>query len=347
MKNKIFIITLFVLLVSTATHCFINKEHYRQLADATPLMLERAKDLSDILETQKGLRTGAYLYSSTINMYENNLEKLAVRLHLLGITDVYTSFPYKEDEDQQFLNFKKLVWEFDKYKIKVYARGIESGHFFVSDEGIYSICNRIEEYNQKVNVNERIIGISADLEPHMMKAGRSIVPKELTWIWDGEKGWGIGNDNDRGLKRTVEVMQLAKNTLPAGLKLNEAINVGWQRRYNEGGLLEWGSAHQFLEHCDYLIAMAYSNQAETIFSMSEPILSNAKDLKKSVSIAVKTKKPRDIEDQYSISTSLEPAGWDNMLNSLEYVIKKAKEYPSFRGIDFFEFASLEEMWQSE
>jgi len=176
MKSRTIKFALFTLFCCISVNA-IAKD-YEKLADATPLMLKRAKNLRDILETQNGLRSGAYLYSSTIDTQKDANGKLPARLHLLGITDVYTSFPYNGQEDEQFLAFKKFVRECTKCKIKVYARGIESGRFFVSDDGIHNLCNKIAEYNNKVEESERIIGISADLEVyvHLFAPGSSRLP---------------------------------------------------------------------------------------------------------------------------------------------------------------------------
>ncbi len=308
-------------------------------------MKQRAIEFKNTIQTQQGLRSSTYIYSSrTIKKYIANPEELVAKLTLLGFTDVYISFDKPGTSLYIDLSWYKV---FNKSahnnNIKVHALGLSNLKLYVSDEVVKTDVDWVKSYNNSVSAAERFDGISADLEPHILKADYPNRPAGLTLAWDSENSYGIGKDNDLLLKRSVEVMSLAKKEM-GELTLNEALGFFFQPRFDTG-LLEWGGAQQFLKYCDQVVVMAYNYRATRVVEMATPILIAASDYPKSVSIAVKTSL-NTLGDDGPL-TSFQPQGWDNLITSLSHIVSEGKKYNSFRGMDFFEFAGFEIMWESD
>jgi len=309
-------------------------------------MKQRAIDFKNVIQTNSeiGLRSSTYIYSSrTIKKYLNNPQELVSKLALLGFTDVYISF------DKPGTLYIDLGWYkvFNKLahenNIKIHALSLSNLQLYVSDALVKTDIDWVKDYNNSVGPTERFDGLSADLEPHILKLEYPNRPAGLTLAWNSETSYGIGKDNDLLLKRTVEVMSLAKNE-KGSLTLNEALGFFFQPRFDTG-ILSWGGAQQFLQYCDQVVVMAYNYQAKRVVEMATPLLVAAADYPRSVSVAVKTSLNTVGND--GPLTSFQPQGWDNLITSLEYIVKECKKYNTFRGMDFFEFAGFEIMWESE
>lgn len=311
----------------------------------TSAMRLRANQFQKAIETRDGLglRSSVYIYASTtIKKYIDNPKDLVDKLVILGFTDVYLSFV----EYPHSLSIPKMWYKtFNKFAhlngIKVHSLSLSDFELYVSDEPIKEDVDLIKKYNKSVNTSQRFDGISADLEPHILKTDYAHRPEGLTLAW--QKSYGIGKDNDLLLKRTVEVMALAKKEMGT-LALSQALGFFFQHPYDTG-LLSWGGAQQFLQHCNHVVVMAYNYQAKRVIEMATPVLTAASQHPKSVSIAIKTSLNTVGGD--GPLTSFQPQGWDNLITSLKYILAEAKKFESFRGVDVFEFNGLEIMWESK
>lgn len=342
-KIKKFIIGLFVVVILVVIAQSCSKEIL--VPEVTSEMRLRAIDFKNAIETRGDLlnRSSVYIYQSiTIKKYINNPQDLVAKLTMLGFTDVYIAYDkpsrFPHIPKRWYLKFNKLA---HKNGIQIHALSLSNLRLYVSDEPIKYALEEIKEFNNSVSAIHRFDGISADLEPHLLKINSIHRPKGLTLAW--QQNDVIGGDNDLLLKRTVEVMALAKKEM-GSLKLNQALGFFFQHPYDTG-LLSWGSAHQFLQHCDHVVVMAYNYRAKRVVEMATPVLRAAKDYPQSVSIAVNTSL-NTVGDEGPL-TSLQPQGWDNLITSLEYILLEAKTFRSFRGIDVFEFGGLEIMWESK
>lgn len=316
-----------------------------QIPGVTSLMRSRANDFKNAIETggDSHLRSSVYIYGSrTIKKYIDNPRDLVAKLVMLGFTDVYISFDKPSTSlyipIEWYLTFNKLAHE---NGITIHALSLSNLNLYVNDEPIKKDLDWIKEFNNSVDSKQRFDGISADLEPHILKANSTRRPEGLTLAW--QESYGVGGDNDLLLKRTVEVMALAKKDM-GSLTLNQALGFFFQSRY-DSGLLSWGGAQQFLQHCDQVVVMAYNYQAKRVIEMATPVLTAAAQHPKSVSVAVKTSL-NTLGDDGPL-TSFQPQGWDNLITSLKYVLAEAKKFNSFRGLDIFEFGGLEIMWESK
>jgi hypothetical protein len=323
-----------------------NAQTLEQVADINEEMLIRAKQFKEAISTSNGYRSGVYIYQKrSYTDYEKKPVQLAARLALLGFTDVYLGMGRvlssgNRDELKWIENFNAHA---HKYGMKVHILTLSSAKLWIENKRIFEDCNEIINYNYSNKKEFRFDGVSADLEPHIMKKGHIDRPKELLWEWHGTDNYGIGKDNDLLCKRMVEVMEKARKELGKEFELSQAQGFFIQGRYDKGEL-SWGSAHQLLKHCSSLIVMAYNFKPERVLEMARPSLENAKDFPKSISVAIKTS--LDTYGSEGPITSFQPQGWDYLINGIEYLIESGSKYSSFRGIDIFEFQGFEKIWDN-
>ena len=306
-----------------------------QTAGITQLMVDKAEAYRSATHNGFDLRNGIYVYSTTVNKYASEPEKLAARIAVLGFRDVYLSCGKSmiKSADNWLRTFISICSD---YNVKVYATRIADVNMLVNKELVKDDTDLIKTYNYSVRTKERFAGIAADLEPHIAK-GDSHPGPALPYTWDGTTGYGVGRDNDNLLKRTLAALEVAHNELHPALYLNEAIAVAFQSK-NDSGDLSYGSVPQFLTYCDYLVVMAYFADKENIWSRSLPSI-QATEKEKSVSICVKTAM-NNVD-----SESLQGLGWNNLLSTLAWIKAKGLEYPSFRGLDIFTYEGIETMWE--
>ncbi len=309
----------------------------------TSKMRERAADFKRVIETERsGYRSGTYVYRSRMTKYLDNPQLLIDKLVMLGFTDVYISFDkpgsYPCFDAAWHKAFNRLA---HNNKMKVHALMLDNLSLYVSDQPIADDLDQINSFNDSAEPLERFDGISADLEAHILKINSDRRPPGLTLSW--QENYEKGGDNDLLMKRTIDVMALAKRDM-GNLTLSQALGFFVQPRVNSGHL-EWGGADQFLKYCDNVIVMAYNYKATRVVEMATPLLFAAEGYPRSVSVAVKTSLNTLGED--GPLTSFQPQGWENLITSLEYIVKECKKFSTFRGIDVFEFAGLEIMLGSE
>lgn len=329
-----------LLYISILTHIAIASAE-ETTALLTPLMQERAAALQKIIRSTPEHRSGVYMYERTFSVYADRMEELAARCRALGLTDIYYSFSEKHASDPKIKDrTTKQVELFHRYGLNVHAlRFEEIDSFFTDSSAINSACG-ILNYNKSVHAEARFDAATADLEPQILKKGRSYVPDNAPVYWDSKVNVQ-GGSNDILLKRTIAVLGMIKHELN-GLPLSEAIGHFFESRYQKKEL-SCGGINDFLQVCDFAIIMAYSNKPEQIITMSEKQLQTAKR-PRSVAVCVKTS-TGTFNDE-GAATSLQPGGWDKMIETLIKVTSNAEKYQAFRGIDFFEYAGLEKMWEN-
>lgn len=314
-------------------------------AEITDIMLDSAIIFRSSLKGEQGYRSGVYVYDSkSISTYINNPEKLAARIALLGIKDVYVSATVAALNGSNATRYQWLK-DFNavahQYGLTTWAVRLANYDHFVSDALILQDCSRVLAYNNSVSANERFDAVSADWEPHVLKQGGADTPEELNIFWDSVNNYGIGEENDSLLHRTHNMLSLAKNNLD-GLMLNEAIHYMYQDRYDLGQL-SYGSTVQFLNDCDYVTVMCYTNTKENVWQRADAPIANASNHPKTVSVCVKTSM-NTYGDGGDASTSLYPKGWGYLISAMNYIYSQGAQEPAFRGVDFFEFEGLEMMW---
>ena len=313
---------------------FTVPEEWIEAADITENMIAKAEAYRNATHEGYNMRNGVYVYSTTVEAYKSAPEKLAARIAVLGFRDVYLSCG-KSMIATADTWLRTFISTCSDYNIKVYALRIANVNMLVSTDLVKEETELVKTYNYSVRTKEKFAGISADLEPHTAK-GEAHPGPQLPYTWNASTNFGVGRDNDNLLKRTLLAMEVAANELHPSLYLNEAIAVSFQEYYNKGQL-SYGSTPQFLQHCDYLVVMAYFATKEEIWNKSLPSV-EAADKEKSISICVKTAKNNVATD------SLQDKGWNNLLETMTWLKAKGLAYPSFRGLDIFTYEGLEIMW---
>lgn len=308
-------------------------------------LMEKALRFRAELRGKEGYRSGVYVYDSkSITTYIDKPEQLAARLALLGLKDVYLS---ASKGAMDGTNLKKHSWlkrfnkEAHQLGLSVWALRLATYDAFVSDALIKEECQRIRQFNLSVDSSEGFDAVAADWEPHVLKKNGADTPSGLDLFWDSNNHYGKGAQNDLLLKRTLEMLALAKDEL-SGLPLNEAIHYMYQNNF-DAQRLSYGSTLQFLESCHYVTVMCYADTKEKIWQRGTSPLQSAKTKSKSVGICIKTSL-NTYGDGGDTSTSLQPKGWDYLLQAIQYFYSEGKITPAFRGVDFFEFEGLEQMW---
>ncbi|MDO9633705.1 MAG: T9SS type A sorting domain-containing protein [Paludibacter sp.] len=308
-------------------------------------MLERSLNFRLAIRAEEGSRSGVYIYNSrSITTYLSNPVKLAARIALLGIKDVYlsaTAGSLTGSDAARYNWIKNFNQAAHEYGLKIWALRLANYNHFVNDNLILQDCAQVLAFNNGVAPAQRFDAVSADWEPHVLKEGGSDTPSSLTYFWDSNNNYGIGNSNDLLLQRTHNMLALAKNNLN-GLPLNEAIHYMYQNNFN-AGLLSHGSTPQFLNDCEYVTAMIYTDTREKVWQRGLSVIDSANDYPASVSICVKTSL-NTYGDGGDETTSLHPKGWAYLVDAMHYLYSQGAVKPAFRGIDFFEFEGLEMMW---
>ena len=341
MRTKRLLLLLFICQLYNLSFAAEDPTLKANLKDA---QLQRATEFKKAIKAEQGYRSGVYIYTKrSIDDYLKTPEVLAARLAVLGFTDVYLGSELAlSGKSDYYLKWQKtFIEEAHLYEMKVHALRLSSARLYVDDMRVLDDCKLVIDYNYSVKKKQRFDGVSADLEPHILKKGFVDYPQGLTLYWDSKDNFGKGKDNDLLLKRTVEILKMAQKELRP-LPLNQAMGFFFQPRV-DNGLLEHGGAKEFLQYCDQLIVMAYNYKAERVFEMAKPILIAAGDKEKSVSVCIKTSLGT-VGDEGPI-TSFQTHGWDYMIKALQYLMKESSQFTSFRGIDIFEFQGFEIMWK--
>ena len=305
-----------------------------KMADVTDLMIRKAKDYREASQTpDASLFNSAYVYASTLEKYKDAPEKLAARIALLGFRGVYLSPGGSRlpSADNWLRTFISTCYDL---KVDVYATYYEDPEVFVSEVVADACIQKVLTYNRTVSYKERFVGISADLEPHTIKTDIG-----LGWIWNTTTGNGIGGPNDNLLKVTLDRLNYAQKKLhTAGLKLHEAIWCKFQTMYNEGKFAN-GSVNHFVEACDFVSLMAYSNSTDSVWNLCTPNLDACGKDYPCINICINT---ATIDEP---SITLQPNGWSALIQTVKALKERGLDYACFNGIDMFKYDAFETMWE--
>lgn len=309
----------------------IGYEECVKLAGVTDLMIQKALDYTAATQTgDKSLENCVYVYASSLEEYADAPDKLAARIALLGFRGVYLS-PGGNRLTTQDQWLRTFISTCTGLGLDVYATYYEDPSVFASEAGAEACLDKVLTYNRSVSYEERFAGVSADLEPHIIKEDIG-----LGWTWDTDNHNGPGGQNDNLLKVTIDRLAYAKSKL-YGLKLQEAIWWNYQNMYNDGRVAN-GDVNQFTSVCDWVSIMAYRNTTDGIWDACKPTM-DACGTDKSVSICVKT------ATNDEPVTSLMPNGWKALLETMETLKERGMEYGCFNGLDMFQYEALETMWE--
>lgn len=319
---------------------FVLDEKTIELAQLTDLMRSKAQEYREASMLDDH-RNGVYVYSVSYNAYESNPEVLAARIAVLGFRDVYLSTGGTGKIKSASADLRKFISACTAYGIKVYAIRLSEAKMLSDESIVQEDVDLIASYNAKVSKSERFAGISADIEPHIVRSSNPsgvVDASGAPVYWSSADGYGVGGPNDTLLELTLERLTSASSLLHAkSLSLNEAVLPNYQREFNNG-VLGHGSTAQFLECCDFLVTMAYKTTKEKIWDYASYVL-DASDKPASVSVCIKTK----VNDQDS--STINPRSWSHLIEIASYISRKGSATPSYRGLDIFTYEGIEQMWE--
>ena len=319
--------------ISSSSATLASWDEIVSQADLTEAQIQRAEEFRRVAVDSAGrTRNAVYVYTKSVGAFSSAPEKLAARIAVLGFNDVYLS-PGKSLYTNPNDWIRTFIRTLSGYGIDVHAQrlpvtGSSGLELLTSESAIDAEIALVSGYNNQVASDERFAGLSADIEVHTIKSG-------FSYTWDK------GASSDTLLRMAQSALEYAGEKLRSvdpNLKLSEAIAMPYDKYYNEGKFTNGSSGH-FLKSCDWVILMDYYTKDTQLQRYARASFDNAtKDA--SVSVALKVKG----------STSDAFQDWNALLLSLQGLFETSIGYKNpagftpFRGLDFFTYEGLENLW---
>lgn len=319
--------------------------YYATGSTVRPLVKEEIKSLPQ-LKAAYGISLAVYVYQRTLDQYAGKPTELAKAINDFGFTDVYLNFSRKQVQRRKKLvrDIKELISALSTYNIKVHALAFTEINT-VGDEQEETL-KAFASYQSMASMDERFSGINFDIESHIMRQNRENWKRvsdkyNLQPIdWQSDQGCGKNEANSNVMQFVLEqIDEISQKTAGNNYIYSQAIGHFYEDRYADGSL-SFGGVNDFLKSCDHVIVMNYTDDPQQLVRYSMAELANA-NKPRSVEIAVKTSDNGVGE----LSTSFADEGWTVMMEALVALCEAANPYPTFRGIGFFEYQGLEELWK--
>lgn len=319
--------------ISSSSATLVSWDEIVLQADLTSAQLQRAEEFRRVVVDSAGrTRNAVYVYRQTVGDFSSAPEKLAARIAVLGFNDVYLS-PGKSLYTNPNDWIRTFIRTLSGYGIDVHAQrlpvtGSSGLELLTSESAIDAEIALVSGYNSQVAPDERFAGLSADIEVHTIKSG-------FSYTWDK------GANSDTLLRMAQSALEYAGKKLRSvdpNLKLSEAIAMPYDKYYNEGKFTNGSSGH-FLKFCDWVILMDYYTKDTQLQRYAQASFGNATK-NASVSVALKVK-----------GSGLDAfQDWETLLSSLQTLFETSIGYKNpagfspFRGLDFFTYEGLENLW---
>lgn len=296
------------------------------------------------LKAAYGIDLSVYVYQRSLDQYADDLKGLAKSIIGFGFTDVYLSFNTNNMTKQKDYanNLRTLIGALSSKGVRVHALAFTEINA-VGEEQDQTLA-AFKKYQEFSPAKERFVGINFDIEPHIMRQSRAGWKKvsdkyNVNHInWKSDKGYGKDGANSQVMQYVLDrIDEIAKKTEGKNYTYSQAIGHFFEDKYQEGNL-SVGGVNDFLKTCDNIVIMNYVDNTERLIKFSMKELDSASK-PRSVEIAVKTS-DNGVGD---LSTSYADEGWEKMMESLVALCEAAKPYPTFKGIGFFEYKSMEEL----
>ncbi|PIR65604.1 MAG: hypothetical protein COU52_03340 [Candidatus Omnitrophica bacterium CG10_big_fil_rev_8_21_14_0_10_43_8] len=227
-----------------------------------------------------------------------------------AITNMYLYFgdfdPEKEPEYASGL--ADFLKEAHKFGIKVEAlTGNPVWALKVYHQSCLDWIDAFLKFNKTRPQNERIDGVSLDVEPY------------LTSEWQ--------SDTDRVRSDYIDLLKKVRKLV---LRYNQEFKIGVAIPHFYSEIDKGKFEEKTLELVDYAVVMAYYDDPNKIIEKSAPHFVIADKLGKKISIGVETQDLIALNQGERRQTFFEE-GWEEMEDSLAQVSKKFKSHPSFEG----------------
>lgn len=312
-----------------------------EIADIDSSLLKRAKAFRNvILDTDYRTRNAVYVYSAMEVPYNDNPEKLAARIAILGFKDIYLN-PGKTAFTNPNTWIRSFISTCTNYGIKVYAQqiSVNSANYaaILDSTEISDNVSIIARYNSAVKKDQRVFGISTDIEPHVLKSDAANLG--LIYFWGNsnaeEDTLLLWSQNRLGY--TKYMMSFFSDKLTLSGTIDPQYDIDFNNKKNT-----YGSSNQFLKKCDWVILKNYYTDATQILENAKISFDNSSK-NRSISIALKVK--GENEDSFQ--------NWKDLLSAINSLQNFGLEYKNddekfpYRGIDFFSYDGLENLWNNK
>lgn len=228
-----------------------------------------------------------------------------------NISILYLFFPEftEKPEEEYFNSMGEFLREAHKLGIKVEA--LTGNPVWSLVENHHLLINWLTfflDYNKERPLEERIDGVSLDVEPY------------LTAEWE--------RDRDNIKKDYIDLLRKARehiNSYKQDFRVGVAIPFFYDKE--DDGNFE----RQILQYVDYLALMDYYDTAKDIIDRAVFHIKLANEMNKKVSIGIETQDLVEMKQGKRRNTFIEE-GWEEMESQLEEVKKYFISDPSFEGI---------------
>lgn len=337
-----------ILLFGMTTGCQSRQAEAPKDVTLTSRMKIRAKNLKQIVV--KCNEFGIYLDETSRKVYAKKPEILASRCNILGVTDLYLTVSierYGEDDTyaDQLRNLAKRmkqrgirVWIIlDKVSFFTWAEklGKDSEHDITGD----SVEDIIGFAGDTFAEKGRVAGILLVVKPEKMNNSNPDLPSNLLYSW-GEDKYGIGKDNDTIMDYSFKIIRAVKRY--AGKTQVILVVPHFIHDDKLSGKLSSGDINEFLAHSDRIIISDFASKFKKVRLQAETEL---RDAKKPNSISICMKMDTDAINGNSYGEAVNSKDWAYTLRGFQYIIRRAKAFPAFRGIVIYDYAGLERSWE--
>ena len=286
---------------------------------------------------------GVYIYSRSLEKYNTSKNEMLELCKEIGITEVYMSFSNKSFELDKS-NYTKMLQEyiqlFHNNSIKVFALAYGEPDMIIDAEKMNRTTDNIIKYSSSAKF--KFDGVTADLEPHMLKKGsRWVGNTSIFWSKDG-----YGSTNIQLLKLSLERLSSIRKRLNQKLLFSEAVSWIYFKKFapfidridkNAISLLNC----YLSSGCDFITIMAYRDSPERVIKSAEYCLNSAK---RAESVVVCVKTSIGTQGGGGKATSFYNMNRIELREAVCKISKTLGKSSSFRGIAFFEFSGLAAIW---
>lgn len=282
-----------------------------------------------------GLERSIIVYSRTLERFRGKEELLAEACASAGFNMAHMSVsPARLQAPGEYTDgVRRALSAFHRRGIQVFALFLNDASAIVSPEKAAAGAKAVLDFNAVPSPSGRFDGLSADLEPNMLKADSPERPKGFPLAWDSEGGWGPDGANLKLLERTLLALKSAREAAP-DLKLHAFYSPSWMKHMPAGGEGRSGSPAAFLGVCDRIILMAYCGSPEETAGISKKAFRLAvRDA--SVTVCVKARK--------GAADSLGASGLEAFSRNIQSLSVGIFGKSQAAGISIYEFEGLHEI----
>lgn len=318
----------------------------------TPKMKQRAAEFKAAINGSK--ENAVFLYLSGMDFFEELPQALVQRLNMLGIQKLYLQVPVDEISNKKFAKkLHKFLNAMQSRKIQVslvikdvslHATGITSGEYrrrylLSSSTRLSKVIDVLEDFNDDADSPaEEFHELSIVLTPHLISSNMPNLPIGTLYCW-GDKKYGINNDNDMLMRRSVNILRAFKDSFP-DVKIS-AVTQDYFHDAAQDKKLSMGTTTQLLNYSNTILVTSFYDNDKKIFSKIEREL---KETSAPQSIIVRIMTAPAIYGEKA-KKSLSRKKWPHFISALKNFNRKCAKYPSYKGIAFDSFEGLEKIWE--